>query len=316
MESSIRKLVRHYRGLVTLAITAPFVVLGTLAWVVMGSISSAHGYVPAPYLNCVNNSQANLSALERSLAPTNSATAQVGALVAFTGNSEVPLRFSVASSPALLSNPDIDSGPGSAQPFSSREPNVDTYTFTSTRAAITPGAIYWDASFSSATIAECSGLTPTTYTTAIRTLTILPAPALPAPTPPTSPSPGEPPHLKVDISVTGSFHLAHPAVTYRIHCTAGCSGETSYQAFVLRRHARVIRASKLDLGSEPVSITAPAGGAEQFTQIYSGNMLPMFRAIARADGILEFRITVKVTGAPGNVARAQRTARIRIPITG
>jgi hypothetical protein len=130
--------VRHDRGLATLAITAPFVVLGTLAWVVMGSISSAHGYVPAPYLNCVNISQANLSALERSLAPTNGATAQVGALVTFAGNSEVPLRFSVASSPALLSNPDIDSGPGSAQPFSSREPNVDTYTFTSTRAAITP----------------------------------------------------------------------------------------------------------------------------------------------------------------------------------
>jgi hypothetical protein len=71
--------------------------------------------------------------------------------------------------------------------------------------------------------------------------------------------------LKVDISVTGSFYFAHPTVTYRIHCTASCSGETSYQAFVLRHHARTVRASKLDLGPEPVSIAAPTGGDEQFT---------------------------------------------------
>lgn len=159
MESSTRQLVRHYRGLVTLAITAA--VLGALVWVVMGSVSSAHGYVSAPYLNCANNSQSNLSALERSLAPANGAIAQAGTLVTFTGNSEVPLRFAVASSPALLSSPDIDSGPGSARPFLSREPLVDTYTFTSTRAAITPGTIYWDASFSNATIAECASSTPT-----------------------------------------------------------------------------------------------------------------------------------------------------------
>jgi hypothetical protein len=129
-------------------------VLGVLVWVVMGSVGSADGYVSASSLNCVNSSQANLSALEGSLAPASGATAQAGTLVTFTGNSEVPLRFAVASSLALLSSPDIDSGPGSARPFSSREPLVDTYTFTSTRAAITPETIYWDASFSNATIAE------------------------------------------------------------------------------------------------------------------------------------------------------------------
>ncbi len=314
MESSTRKLVRHYRSRVTFAISASFVVLGALGWVVMGPVSSVHGYVSGEYVNCANDSQSNLGVLERSLTPANGATAQTGALVTFTGNSEAPPRFAVASSPALLSSPDIDSGPGSAQPFS--EPHVDTYTFISTRAAITPGTIYWDASFSSSTIAECASLTPTTYTTAIRTLTILPAPTSPTPTPPTPPPPATPRQLKVDVSVTG-FHLTRPTVvTYRIDCTASCSGETSYQALVLRHYAKAVRAPKLDLGPEPVSVTSPTGGDEQFTQIYSGNSLHLLRAIAHADGILELQITVKVTGSSGNIARAQRTARIRMPITG
>ncbi len=316
MESSTRKLVRDYRSRVAFAISASFVVLGTLGWVVMGSVSSAHGYVSGEYLRCANDIQSNLGVLERSLTPARGATAQADALVTFTGNSETPPRFAVASSPTLLSSPDIDSGPGSAQPFS--EPHAETYTFTSTRAAITPGTIYWDASFSSSTIAECASLTPTTYTTAIRTLTILPAPTPPTPpplTPPAPPPPATPPQLKVDIRVTG-FHLTHPTVTYRIDCTASCSGETSYQALVLQHHAKAVRAPKLDLGPEPVSITSPTGGDEQFTQIYSGNSLHRFRAIAHADGVLELQITVKVTDSSGNIARARHVARIRMPITG
>jgi hypothetical protein len=316
VELSTRKLVCHDRRRVAFAISASFLVLGALGWVVMGSVGSAHGYVSGEYLNCVNDSQSNLGVLEQSLTPANGATAQAGALVIFTGNSEAPPRFAVASSPALLSSPDIDSGPGSAQPFS--EPHVDTYTFTSTRATITPGIIYWDASFSSSTIAECASPTPTTYTTAIRTLTILPAPTSPTPTPPTPPTPpppATPPQLKVDISVTG-FHRTHLTVTYRIDCTASCSGETSYKALVLRHHAKAVRVPKLDLGPEPVSITSPTGGDEQFTQIYSGNSLHLFGAIAHADGILELQITVKVTGTSGSIARAQHTARIRMPMMG
>ncbi len=91
--------------------------------------------------------------------------------------------------------------------------------------------------------------------------------------------------------MTGSFHLTQPTVTYRIYCTARCSGETSYRAFVMRRHAKAVRVSKLDLGPEPVSITTPTGGDEQFTQIYSGRVLHLFKALARAEGVLELRIT-------------------------
>jgi len=86
------------------------------------------------------------------------------------------VTFAIASSPALLSSPDIDSGLGTAQPesLSSGPPLSYTYTFTSTKATATPGTIYWDASFSNTTLAECSGQSPATYTTPARTLTVLP----------------------------------------------------------------------------------------------------------------------------------------------
>ena len=321
MKSSTRKLVSCYHGSVTLAVVASLVVLGGLGSAVIGSVSPAQGYVSAPYLICFGDSQSNLRGLEGSLAPAEGATAQVGTLVTFTGGSGASLKFAVASSPALLSSsdigpdpsPDIGSGPGSAQqqPGPPGSPPTYTYTFTSTRAAIAPRTVYWDASFSNATLAGCEGLAPTTYTTPIRTLTILPAPSPPTAPPPTSPPPAEPPPLQVSIRMTSSFHLAHPTVTYRIHCTASCSGGTSYQVFVLRHHAKAVRASKLDLGRESVSIIPATGGDEQFTHNYSGNSLQTLRTIVRTGGILEFRITAKVTGALGNVARAQHIAQLR-----
>lgn len=221
VESSAHKLVGlHF------TIAASLAALGAL-WVAMGPVSPAQGYVvpPSPYLSCLNDGQSDLKALETSLTPANGATVQEGTLVTFKGTSAVTPGFAVASSPALLSNPDIDGGSGFAQPqpSSSGSSGDQTYTFTSTRATIAPGTIYWDASFSDATLAECAGLAPTTYTTAKRTLTIVPAPTPPAPAPP--PAPAEPLPLRVDISVTSSFHLAHPTVTYRVHCTASCTGE-------------------------------------------------------------------------------------------
>jgi hypothetical protein len=306
--SSTRRPVRLYT-----AIAESLLALGALGWLVMGWLASpAQGYVPSPpYLNCYNDSQGVLGGLEASLAPANGASVQAGAPVTFSGNASTPVTFAVASSPALLSNPDIDGGPGSAVPISSGPSPTYTYMFTSTKATATPGTVYWDASFSSANLVECAGQPPNIYTTPARALTVLPAPVSPPPTPPTPPPPAEPPPLQVGIGVTGSFHLAHPAVTYRISCTASCSGETYYQALVVRRHRKAVLAPKLDLGREPVSVTTAAGGDEQFTYVYSGSLLRMLRTIARTGGVLELRIAVKVTGASGDVAQAQHTAQLR-----
>jgi hypothetical protein len=95
---------------------------------------------------CFNNTEAaELSTPHLAASPASGATAPAGAPVtfsgkAFSGGSDYALTFSVASSPTLLSTPDIDSGPGSLQPGTS------TYTFTSTKATAVPGTIYWAAS--------------------------------------------------------------------------------------------------------------------------------------------------------------------------
>jgi len=252
-------------------------------------------------LLCQTGSVANQGVLEASLSPSNGATVTAGSPVVFSGQSGATPTFAVASSPALLASPDIDSGLGSAS-------SGHSYTFSSTNATTTPRTIYWDASFSDAGLAECAGLAPTTYTTSVRTLTVLPGPEptpTPGPAPVTTPSP-----VSVSIDPPAGFHLAHPIVRYQISCTASCAGSSSYQVFVLRHHAKAARASKLDLSSERVSITA-AGGNELVSHRYSGHALRMLASILREGGVIELRIDVTVTGASGNVARARRTARLR-----
>jgi hypothetical protein len=166
-----------------------FVALTALVSVVVGSVAPAQGYVPTPPgVACLYAVQNNLAVLENSLSPAINAYVQQGTPVTFSGNSGAPVTFAVASSAALLSSPNLDSGLGTLQPGTS------TYTFTSTKATATPGVlISWDASFSTATLEGCEGLTPTTYTTQARTFTvvsppptapIIPATATPSPTAP------------------------------------------------------------------------------------------------------------------------------------
>jgi hypothetical protein len=109
-----------------------------------------------------------MAVLENSLSPVINETVPVGTPVTFSGSSGAPVTFAVASSAALLSSPDIDSGLGTLRPGTS------SYAFTSTQATTTPGVIvYWDASFSSATLDACEGVSPTTYTTAMHTFTVI-----------------------------------------------------------------------------------------------------------------------------------------------
>jgi hypothetical protein len=148
-----------------------FVVLACLG--VCGPAAQAYTTGPSPWALCVSSSVGVVQGLEASLGPADGANTQQDAAVAFSGSSIVPVSFAVASSPTLLSTPDIDSGPGVQQAPSSDEA---TYTFTSGKAAATAGTVYWAASLSNAGLPDCSGLEPTTYMTKARSLTVL-APA-------------------------------------------------------------------------------------------------------------------------------------------
>jgi hypothetical protein len=121
-----------------------------------------------PGLVCTLDGEGALKALENSMSPANGATLPAGVPVTFSGEAKVPVTFSVASSAALLSTPDIDGGPASVQSGSS------VYTFTSAKATVMPQTVYWTASFSSAEIPSCTGQPLATYTAVTRTLTIVP----------------------------------------------------------------------------------------------------------------------------------------------
>lgn len=144
-QPSAREVLRARKGLAPLVVVASFVVLGALGLMAAEPVSPARGYTvgpPSPALICMMATIAATGALEARLAPPEGASVQAGTSVTFSGYSRAPVTFAVASSPALLSTPDIDGGPGAVQP-------ENAYTFTSTKANTTPGTVYWDASFSS-----------------------------------------------------------------------------------------------------------------------------------------------------------------------
>jgi hypothetical protein len=118
-----------------------------------------------PWLICANNKEAaEVAARDMPLEPASGATVLAGTPVTFSGESKYSLTFGVASSAALLSSPDIDSGNGSQ--------SGAFYTFTSTKASATPRTIYWTASFTF-TPQDCES--PSTFTTPVRTLIIAPS---------------------------------------------------------------------------------------------------------------------------------------------
>jgi hypothetical protein len=153
-----------------LALGGPVIAMGILT-----APAQAYEAKISPSLSCLLAAQGDMVVLEYTLSPSNEATVQAGTPVTFSGASRSPVTFAVASSPALLSSPDIDSGSGPAQP-AGPSGGPPTYAFTSIKATATPRTVYWAASFSSAGIPECAGLSATTYTTRARTLTVLPPP--------------------------------------------------------------------------------------------------------------------------------------------
>ncbi len=244
---------------------------------------------------CEETASFNQGRLEETLSPSNGVTVTSGTPVTFSGRSLAPPTFMLASSPAGLSSPNIDTGPGSAVPFSQEVGSQTsfTYTYTSAVAANTPGTVYWQASFSTAYIEACAGFTPINWRTGIRTLRILPAP--------------------VEVSITGPdvFRGTHPTVAYQVDCSISCTGDTYYQAYVLQRGSSARRIPSLDLGPTPVSIAAGTGGSEPFTHHYSGSPLRTLDKILRTGSIVEIEISVKVTDASGNVTRAHKKDSLR-----
>jgi hypothetical protein len=295
--------VRKWRSACLLAMAS--LPVGLVALVFVGS---ARGYTAeiTPQDECYAAGRAAVAALEVKLAPSNETTVQAGRAVTFSGYSEAPLTFAVASSAALLSSPDIESTLASEQPQPSGGP---LYSLTSTKASATPGTVYWDASFSNDTLPECAEFR-TTLTTKARTLMVLPAPASPTQTLSQTPPPPSSPPVQVSISTLGSFHLAHGTVTYGIHCTESCHGDTDYDVLAVRHHGRAVRVPKLALDAEPVSIAAAMGGSEAFAHKYRGSSLRMLKSLLGAGDAVELQISVKVTGAAGGTVQAQRTVRL------
>jgi hypothetical protein len=265
---------------------------------------------PSPELLCSLAASGDLITLENTLSPANAATVTMGTPVSFSGVSRTPLTFAVASGTPLL-QPDIDTGAGSVMGESSRFGGL-IYVFTSTNASAVPRTIYWTASFSDASIPACAGLLPATYTTPVRTLTVLPPPTetthvqepAPAPTP-------MPPLLKGTIGELGSFRVTHPSISFRIQCTTSCSGETSSRAYLVRAHAKPLSAPELDLAPSYVSIASASGGTEQFTHGYSGRSLRLLKRVLHGGGAVELRLTAKLSGSSGNGVLAQQTIWLR-----
>ncbi len=138
------------------------IVVSACAMATLSSPALALEYGFAPWFVCENNEQAaEIVAREMTLEPANGATVPPGTPVTFSGESSRALTFSVASSPAQLSSPDIDSGAGTQ--------SGDTYRFTSTEATATPRTVYWTAAFRF-TPGECESLS--TFTAPVHTLIV------------------------------------------------------------------------------------------------------------------------------------------------
>lgn len=252
--------------------------------------SQAHATEQSPLApNCWPEVSSSFEILEYWLSPADHTIVTAGTPVAFSGRSEAPLIFAVASQRSLISTPDIDSGPGVASNPEPAPQTSYTYTFTSAVAANLPETVYWQASFSTADIDSCSGLTPSILRTGVRALTIVPAP------------------VKAGIEAVVGVGGTQPTISYGAHCTASCVGDTYYQMLVLARHKGARHIPSLDLGPTPVSIAASSGGSELFSHRYTGSAVRTLEHLIDAGDDIEIEINVKATDQFGNVSRAHET---------
>jgi hypothetical protein len=143
------------------------VVVLACAIAVLASPAHTLASEPPPWLICAGSEIADEAAAHAMpLEPADGATVPAGTPITLSAETNTVLMFSVASSQALLSSPDIDSGTGSQSGV--------FYRFTSTKATATPRTIYWTASFT-LTLHDCES--PSTFTTPVHTLVVVPSEA-------------------------------------------------------------------------------------------------------------------------------------------
>jgi hypothetical protein len=275
--------------------------LGTLACLA-SVVAPASGYVPPelPWANCSGDIAAHETVLEARALPEEGAKVVAGTPVTFSVPSSTPVTFAVASSPALLASPNIDQGLG--QPLPS-ENDEHMQVFTSSKAASTPGTVYWQVSFSAAEVEGCAGGASGRVTIPPRTLTVEPAPR-PPPPPPAAPLPV--PALSATIS---SVLMGHPQVAFNVRCSTSCVGTAAYVVTVIHRHRKRPEPA-LDFGPWKVTIASSSGGVQRFTHRYTGASLRKLKHLIHDGDALEIHIASTVTDAGGKTAVARTTARL------
>jgi hypothetical protein len=158
---------KRLRTKAAVGVCATALAVPACAMAVLASPAHALTYGGSPWLICFNNTQgAEVAARDMPPEPANGATVPAGTPVTFSGEENHALTFDVASSPAQLSSPDIDSGLGTQ--------SGAFYKFTSTKASATPRTIYWTASFTFIP-GECEA--PAIFTTPVHTLIVAPTEA-------------------------------------------------------------------------------------------------------------------------------------------
>ena len=251
--------------------------------------------------------------------------------VSFSGESETPLTFRIASSEAGLAHPDIDSGVGTT----SQGASTTKYTFTSTKAAAAARTAYWDVSFTHK-LANCGNEERTFSTSALgapaRTLIVVSAseiaPAPPAPEPPPAPGPApgpvgstngkttswsaaSPTGLRVGITSSTLIHIGHPAIAYLVDCTAACEGKTSFTAWQLRGKHKPRLIKLLGFGPRTVSMKGASGGNVRYTDHFRGRALKQLKQILRGGGTVKLQVSARVKDTQGNFVQAQRATLLR-----
>jgi hypothetical protein len=146
------------------------------------AVARADVYKPPelPWANCSGDIAAHETVLEARALPGEDAKVVAGTPVTFSAPSPTPVTFAVASSPTLLASPNIDQGLGQPLPSENEE---HMQVFTSSKAALAPGTVYWQVSFSAAEVEGCAGVLSGIITIPPRTLVVESPAPVPVPVP-------------------------------------------------------------------------------------------------------------------------------------
>jgi hypothetical protein len=274
----------------------------------VASPAHALNYGFSPWLICANNKEAaEVGARNMPLEPANGATVPVGTPVIFSGESNYVLTFSVASSPALLSSPDVDGGTGLQ--------SGAFYKFTSTKASATPRTIYWTASFTF-TPGECES--PSTFTTPVRTLVVAPTEAELAATKRHQEEEAAKKKLEEvaaakkreeETAAVGSVLLdgltidvENSRAVVKLTCSdvATCTGKLTLTASATAGKGKARPARTESIGTANFSIAADAGATVKVTLDKTGRAL-----LSAAHGHLNATLTILRASPPPNETRSQ-----------